>query len=96
MHTHVNLFEGADERQCRQGRRSLEALTPAAAGRRHNSGRAALVSYPAADGFCCYSLTAPAVAFMIRFWKMKKTMATGMVMIAAAASFSGYCVPALS
>lgn len=33
---------------------------------------------------------------MIRFWKMKKMMATGMVMIAAAASFSGYWVPALS
>lgn len=95
MHTHVNLFEGADERQCRQAGGMAEPA-PVPAGNRHSSGRAALVSFPAADSVCCYSLTAPAVAFMIRFWKMKKTMATGMVMIAAAASFSGYCVPALS
>ncbi len=37
--------------------------------------------------------TAPEVVFMIRRWKMKKTMATGTVMSAAAASLSGYCVP---
>lgn len=36
-----------------------------------------------------YSFTAPAEAFMIRFWKMKNTMAMGMVMSVAAASFSG-------
>ena len=40
-----------------------------------------------------YSFTAPALAFMIRFWKMKKTTATGIVMTAAAASLTGYFVP---
>ncbi len=43
-----------------------------------------------------YSFTAPALTFMIRFWKMKKTTATGIVISAAAPSFSGYCVPWLS
>lgn len=33
---------------------------------------------------------------MILFWKMKKTMATGKVMMTAAASFSGYWFPWLS
>ena len=37
-----------------------------------------------------YPFTAPAEAFMIRFWKMKKITATGIVMSSAAASFSGY------
>ncbi|MCU1524157.1 MAG: hypothetical protein JWO18_1051 [Microbacteriaceae bacterium] len=43
-----------------------------------------------------YSLTAPSLVFMMRFWKMKNMIATGMVMIAAAASLIGYCVPWLS
>ena len=30
---------------------------------------------------------------MIRLWKMKNTIATGIVITAAAASLSGYCVP---
>jgi hypothetical protein len=33
------------------------------------------------------------VAFRIRFWKMKNTTATGIVITAAAASLTGYCVP---
>lgn len=37
-----------------------------------------------------HSFTAPSLEFMIRRWKMKNSTATGMVMIAAAASFSGY------
>ena len=41
----------------------------------------------------CYSFTAPWLAFRMRRWKMKNTIATGMVMIAPAASLSGYCVP---
>jgi len=40
-----------------------------------------------------YSFTAPWLAFRMRRWKMKNTMATGIVMIAPAASLSGYCVP---
>jgi hypothetical protein len=40
-----------------------------------------------------YSFTAPWLAFRMRRWKMKNTIATGIVMIAPAASFSGYCVP---
>ena len=43
-----------------------------------------------------HPFTAPSVVFMIFFWKMKKMMATGIVMITAAASLIGYCVPAES
>ncbi len=55
-------------------------------GRRRPSTRRSRVSE-------AYSFTAPALAFMIRFWKMKKTIATGMVMTAAAASLTGYSCP---
>src|SRR5690606_27936513 len=40
-----------------------------------------------------HSLTAPSVTLMIWRWKMKNKIATGIVMIRAAASFNGYCVP---
>ena len=40
-----------------------------------------------------YSFTAPVLVFMIRFWNTKNTTATGIVITAAAASLSGYCVP---
>jgi hypothetical protein len=40
-----------------------------------------------------YSFTAPWLAFRMRRWKMKNTIATGIVMIAPAASLSGYWVP---
>ncbi len=40
-----------------------------------------------------HPFTAPSLVFMIRRWKMKNSTATGIVMIAAAASFSGYWVP---
>ena len=40
-----------------------------------------------------HSFSAPALAFMIRRWKTKKSTATGIVMMSAAASFNGYCVP---
>ena len=43
-----------------------------------------------------YSFTAPVLVFMIRFWNTKNTTATGIVITAAAASLSGYCVPWLS
>ena len=36
-----------------------------------------------------YSFTAPADAFMIRRWKMKNRIATGIVISTDAASFSG-------
>jgi hypothetical protein len=36
-----------------------------------------------------YSFTAPADAFMIRRWKMKKRIATGIVISVDAASFNG-------
>src|SRR5690606_24074083 len=40
--------------------------------------------------------TAPSPTLMIRRWKMKNRTATGIVMIAAAASFNGYWLPWLS
>ncbi len=43
-----------------------------------------------------HPLTAPSLVFMMRFWKTKNITATGIVMIAAAASLTGYCVPWLS
>src|SRR5690606_7666104 len=43
-----------------------------------------------------HSLTAPSLTFMMRRWKMKNITATGMVMITAAASLSGYCDPWLN
>ncbi len=43
-----------------------------------------------------HSLTAPSLEFMIRFWKMKKASATGMVITNAAASLMGNWFPALS
>ena len=43
-----------------------------------------------------HPLTAPSLVFMMRFWKMKNITATGIVMIAAAASLSGYWLPWLS
>src|SRR6266566_9366135 len=52
------------------------------------------------DGGACgcrdHSFTAPSLAFMMRRWKMKNTIATGIVMMAAAASLTGYWVPWLS
>src|SRR5690606_16632639 len=43
-----------------------------------------------------HSLTAPSLVFMMRRWNTKNTTATGTVMIAAAASLSGYWLPWLS
>ncbi len=40
-------------------------------------------------GELLYSFTAPADAFMIRRWKMKKSTATGIVISTDAASFKG-------
>ena len=63
--------------------------------RRTTAARAAVVRR-GVPGKGRYSFTAPAVLFMMRFWKMKKTIATGTVINSAAASLSGYWVPWLS
>src|SRR5690625_6797037 len=48
-------------------------------------------------GVCAgHPLMAPSLVFMMWRWKIKNSTATGIVMIAAEASFSGYCVPWLS
>lgn len=41
-----------------------------------------------------HSFTEPSDVFMIFFWKMKNKMATGMVITVAAASLTGYWLPA--
>ena len=48
---------------------------------------------PAPFGVRHHPFSAPSVVDMMRFWKMKNTIATGIVISTAAASLSGNCVP---
>ena len=82
---------------CRRGRRRRSAAPPRSPLRSDHTWVGARSATTASDRSGCsplgHSFSAPALVFMIRFWKTKNITATGIVMMGAAASLSGNWCP---